>query len=56
MTDLPKCPECGMAPSLRVSRRGMNWGADGGNTGAGHTKEKAKNLYRDFYTVISRTC
>lgn len=27
MTDLPKCPECGMAPSLRVRSRGMNWGS-----------------------------
>lgn len=27
MTDLPKCPDCGMAPSLRIRSRGMNWGS-----------------------------
>ncbi|EPF1233425.1 hypothetical protein ACSQOC_002878 [Enterobacter ludwigii] len=27
MTDLPKCPDCGMVPSLRVRSRGMNWGS-----------------------------
>lgn len=26
MTDLPKCPVCGMSPALRVRCRGMNWG------------------------------
>lgn len=27
MTDLPKCPVCGMSPALRVRSRGMNWGS-----------------------------
>lgn len=27
MTDLPKCPVCGMPPALRVRSRGMNWGS-----------------------------
>lgn len=27
MTDLPKCPQCGMPPALRVRSRGMNWGS-----------------------------
>lgn len=24
---LPRCPNCGMAPSLMVRSRGMNWGS-----------------------------
>lgn len=27
MTDLPKCPVCGMPPAPRVRSRGMNWGS-----------------------------
>lgn len=27
MTDLPKCPNCGYAPFLKVRSRGMNWGS-----------------------------
>nr|DAZ46603.1 MAG TPA: restriction alleviation protein [Caudoviricetes sp.] len=27
MTDLPKCPGCGMSPALRVRSRGLNWGS-----------------------------
>ena len=27
MTELPKCPVCGMSPALRVRSRGMNWGS-----------------------------
>ncbi len=27
VNDLPKCPECGMPPSVRVRSRGMNWGS-----------------------------
>lgn len=27
MTDLPKCPNCGMPPALTVRSRGMNWGS-----------------------------
>jgi hypothetical protein len=27
MTDLPKCPDCGQPPSVKVRSRGMNWGS-----------------------------
>jgi len=27
MSDLPKCPNCGMPPSLTVRSRVMNWGS-----------------------------
>lgn len=26
MTDLPKCPNCGMSSSLKVRSRELNWG------------------------------
>ncbi|MDK9617125.1 hypothetical protein [Lelliottia wanjuensis] len=27
MTDLPKCPTCGIAPEIKIRSRGMNWGS-----------------------------
>ncbi|MBY5117240.1 hypothetical protein [Enterobacter cloacae] len=27
MSDLPKCPDCGQSPSIKVRSRGMNWGS-----------------------------
>lgn len=26
MTDLPRCPNCGQRPAMKVRSRGMNWG------------------------------
>lgn len=27
MTDLPRCPNCGQRPAMKVRSRGMNWGS-----------------------------
>lgn len=27
MSNLPVCPRCGMAPSIKIRSRGINWGA-----------------------------
>lgn len=27
MTDLPRCPNCGQRPAMRIRSRGMNWGS-----------------------------
>lgn len=27
MNDLPRCPDCGQPPVMRVRPRGMNWGS-----------------------------
>lgn len=27
MSNLPKCPTCGMPPSVRIRSRGVNWGS-----------------------------
>ena len=27
MTDLPRCPNCGQKPAMKIRSRGMNWGS-----------------------------
>nr|DAL18384.1 MAG TPA_asm: restriction alleviation protein [Caudoviricetes sp.] len=27
MSNLPVCPRCGMAPSIKIRSRGINWGS-----------------------------
>ena len=27
MTDLPRCPNCGQRPAMKVRSRGINWGS-----------------------------